>query len=206
MSCGLEAVSLIKPADVQESVCILSQAFLRDPLMEYIFPDESQRLKRLAAFFGANLDFGMAVGEVYGTSPLLGCAIWIFPGDRNRARVTRAMVPMERIRLNFSDQEFKRYANFELYMKEVHVELHFPSYCLLLFLGVDEEHRCKGIGGRLMQPILKYADEKKLPCVLDTMNEENLAFYREQGFSVSSEYYVCGDGPRTWTMVRYPDR
>ena len=204
MSSELETVSLITQAKVRDSVRILRDAFWRDPLTEYLFPEESERNKKLEVFFEANVEFGLSAGEVYGTTSMLGCAVWMFPGDRTRARVNRPMVPAERLRPIFDSEAYQRYEDFEHHMRDVHVGLHCPSYCLLLFLGVEEKQRCKGVGGRLIQPVLKYADEKSLPCVLDTMNEDNLPFYRKHGFTVCSEYCVCGSGPQTWTMIRRP--
>jgi GNAT superfamily N-acetyltransferase len=204
MSYELEMVSKVTESNVPDAVRILAGAFWDDPLVEYIFPNEGKRLEQLNTFFTVNLKFGLAAGEVYGTTSMLGCAIWLFPGDKSRPRINIAELPSERFRTLFDGDSFRRYMDFEQYMKDLHISLRVPSYCLLLFLGVEDRQRCKGVGSRLIRPVLETADEKKLPCILDTMNEDNLAFYREHNFSVCRQYRICGEGPETWTMVRYP--
>jgi len=204
MSYELETVSLITQPEVRDYIRILRDAFWHDPLMEYLFPDESKRRRKLEYFFRANIEFGLTSGEVYGTTSMLGCAVWMFPGDNARARADRLKVPAERLRQVFNGESYQRYLDFEHYVRDVHIRLQYPTYCLLLFLGVEESQRGRGVGHRLMQPVLRYADDKGLPCVLDTMNGDNLPFYRKLGFTVSSEYCICGHGPRTWTMTRRP--
>jgi len=204
MSYELETVSLTTQSNLHDLIRILTGAFRYDPLLEYLFPGNASRLEELNTFFRVNLEFGLAAGEIYCTTSMLGCAVWLFPGDRSRTRVSRTGLPAERFKLLLDSESYRKYADFEEYMKEVHIGLQCPSYCLLLFLGVEERQRARGVGSRLMQPVLKTADEKGMPCILDTMNESNLEFYRMHNFKVCREYHICRTGPYGWTMIRRP--
>lgn len=74
----------------------------------------------------------------------------------------------------------------------------------LFILGVDPEWQGKGVGGRLLAPVLQEADQEGLPCYLKTVNEQNLVFYERQGFTVVDRGAVPKDGPRVWAMLRRP--
>ena len=75
---------------------------------------------------------------------------------------------------------------------------------LLMFLGVDPDRQCQGLGGKLMLPILERADREKTSCYLESMNERNLSFYRRFGFEVTGEAQIPGGGPNVWAMCRRP--
>ena len=157
----LEMVSRITGPQTSDAVRVLTGAFWNDPLVEYLFPEGDRRLEQLNTFFKVNLEFSLAAGEAYGTISMLGCVVWLFPGDKARTRVARDEVPGARFKLLLDGASFQRLADFTQYMKDQHISIIRDPYCLLMFLGVDEQQRAQGVGGRLVQPVLKYADEKK---------------------------------------------
>ena len=71
-------------------------------------------------------------------------------------------------------------------------------------LGVEPSEQGKGIGGALMQPILRRAGAEGLPCYLETQNERNLPFYERDGFEEVRDGEVPKRGLRVWAMVRDP--
>lgn len=71
-------------------------------------------------------------------------------------------------------------------------------------LGVEPVSQGKGIGSRLLEPMLRRLDQDDFPCYLETDRERNLGFYRRFGFQVRREGFVPGGGPAFWTMVREP--
>lgn len=204
MSYNLEIVTRMAESDLEHIVGTLTSAFIDDPLMKYLFPDPVSRPNQINSFFRINVTLGLTVGEVYGTSSNQGYAVWLFPGDRSRSRLSKADLPIERLKPLLEQESLERYVNFERYVRDRHLELVRPLYCLLLFLGVDKYRRGRGLGSSLLRPILEYSDRARLPCILDTMNRDNIPFYAGHGFKVRQEYRICGNGPQTWTMVRQP--
>jgi ribosomal protein S18 acetylase RimI-like enzyme len=69
-------------------------------------------------------------------------------------------------------------------------------------LGVDPACQGQGIGGALLQPVLKLADLEHLVCYLDTNNEKNLAFYERYGFKVTGQERPDPASPYVWGMRR----
>lgn len=205
MNVEIELVTRLSEAEIDRATYVLSAAFNKDPLFLYLFPFDSTRLQFMNAFFKINLEYCMKAGEVYINYGINGCAMWLFPGCRagfcQKHTDTRAV----RFQSVLDSESLSRLDAFMQHMRGCHNQVISQPYCLLMFLGVDEEHRNQGIGTKLLQPVLKMADTKNLPCLLDTMNRDNLAFYEKKGFRVCLKQKICKYGPLAWTMVRRPE-
>ncbi len=189
---------------IGEAVRILIEAFTGDPLMDYLFPEHKEQPDHLSQFFHVNLEYAVMTGEVYAAPSMTGVSVWLFPGDTNRPVVSRQYDPRMRLERLYDEEKHRRLSRFSRYFDELHRELMQGSYFYLMFLGVKKAYQGKGTGSLLIQPLLQRADAKKLPCLLDTMNARDLAFYQKHGFEVMLEHKICGDGPLIWTMLRRP--
>lgn len=78
-----------------------------------------------------------------------------------------------------------------------------PHYYLLA-IGVDPPRQGKGIGSRLMTPILDRCDREGMPAYLESSKERNLALYERHGFRVVEQVELPGGGPPVWLMWREP--
>lgn len=54
----------------------------------------------------------------------------------------------------------------------------------LWFIGVNPGDQHKGIGSKLLQEIIAFADQKKLPLFLETSTLTNLPWYERFGFKI----------------------
>jgi ribosomal protein S18 acetylase RimI-like enzyme len=72
----------------------------------------------------------------------------------------------------------------------------------LAVLGTDPSRWRRGIGSRLLDPVLAKAEAEGLPSYLETQAERNLAFYGKHGFEVTEELRVPGCPLPLWTMWR----
>lgn len=91
-------------------------------------------------------------------------------------------------------------------MKSIHSEILSGRHIYLSTIGIDKEHRGKGLASVLMAPGLEMADREKLPCYLDTHNEQNIGLYRRYGFEVVHEGTIPGSDVRHWAMIRWKNR
>jgi GNAT superfamily N-acetyltransferase len=205
VSVEFELVTRLSEADIERATYVLSKVFKNDPLFLYLFPFDATRSHLMNAFFRANLEYCLEVGEVYTSYGISGCAMWLFPGCRAGLCQGHTDTRASQFQTVLDNESLNRLLAFMQHMRGCHNQVIKQPHCLLLFLGVDEEHRSHGIGTRLLQPVLKMADSKKLPCLLDTMNRDNLVFYEKQGFKVCLEGQICRYGPMAWTMVRWPE-
>ena len=59
-------------------------------------------------------------------------------------------------------------------------------------LGVLPEMQGNGVGSKLMQACLAYADGENLPSYLETDRDRNVPFYEKHGFKVIGEEDILG--------------
>jgi ribosomal protein S18 acetylase RimI-like enzyme len=71
-------------------------------------------------------------------------------------------------------------------------------------LAVSPNTQGKGIGGLLLQPVLKQADRQGEICYLFTSTPRAVKFYQRHGFVVREELRVLKDAPPLWMMMRSP--
>ncbi|MBU0596347.1 GNAT family N-acetyltransferase, partial [Candidatus Bipolaricaulota bacterium] len=76
----------------------------------------------------------------------------------------------------------------------------------LMALGVAPGRQGRGIGARLLSPILRRASDEGLPCYLETQTERNVTFYGKLGFEVLLEEREPVGGLPLWFMARQPVR
>ena len=70
-------------------------------------------------------------------------------------------------------------------------------------MGVDPAAQHKGIGGRLLEPVLQIADRVRVDCYLETVDRANIDFYKRHGFVVeTSSLQLVPDGPAHVAMRR----
>jgi ribosomal protein S18 acetylase RimI-like enzyme len=77
-------------------------------------------------------------------------------------------------------------------------ELHWYLWAV----GVDPPNQGRGIGGRLIEPILARASADGTACYLETGMEKNISFYEKHGFRVVGEGRVPKLGVPVWAMLR----
>jgi GNAT superfamily N-acetyltransferase len=82
-----------------------------------------------------------------------------------------------------------------------------PRYWHVHMMAVDPELQGKGIGGALLDAVLRRARGPE-PIVLTTHQAINVRFYQRAGFRVAHEEVVKpprGEGFPVWCMRREPD-
>ena len=189
------------PVEIPALARVLTQAFADDPVTAWVFPDEADRLARLARFFGDLFLPRMAVGrdEIYTDEDLLGIASWTPPGQGETSaletlRLLPAMAALWGRRL---PRAVRTLAYMESrFPKEPH--WHLP------FLGVAPEAQGQGLGSALMRPILDRCDFEGAPAYLEASTPRNRALYLRHGFVVLDEMRLPGGGPPLWRMWREP--
>jgi len=70
---------------------------------------------------------------------------------------------------------------------ELHAQAVPPDHWYLLILGVDPPRQGQGVGGSLIEPILRRADAEGRQFYLETMKPRNVTFYGKHGFDVVLE-------------------
>ena len=180
---------------------VLTRAFADDPVTAWVFPDEADRLARLARFYGDLFLPRMAVGrdEIYTDEDQLGIASWTPPGqgETSALETLRLLPAMAALWGRWLPRAVRTLAYMESrFPKEPH--WHLP------FLGVAPEAQGQGLGSALMRPILDRSDREGVPAYLEASTPRSRELYLRHGFVVLDDMRLPGGGPPLWRMWREP--
>jgi GNAT superfamily N-acetyltransferase len=183
---------------------VMGRAFQDDQLLRYLVPDDVKRARLAPSFVGKVVRYCSSYGEVHTTPMLEGVACWLPPGNSAPTFTRMLRTGLLTEPLKFGRAGLRRFMDMVSYTEKVHKRAVPGPHWYLWGLGVEPSEQGKGIGGVLMQPILRRAGAEGLPCYLETENERNLPFYERHGFEVVSDGEVPKRGLRVWAMVRNP--
>ncbi len=200
-------------AGVPELRGLLARAYIDDPLMRWIFPDDATRADATAAWLGLFVEAYAAVGDVdvLEGEPALGgepsvvgscpeaVAVWRMPGTAlswgaapSVGGLLAALVGVERAREIGAGLAQTR----GLAPDEPHAYLHF--------VAVDPERQGRGRGREVLAPGLARAARAGLGVHLETTSPRAVPFYERLGFGVTAEITLGSNGPPLWAMWRAP--
>jgi len=183
------------------------RAFWTFPETVHLLPNERNRRRVLPRYLAAD----MADAERFGGLQLaedgndvIGAAAWLPPAGYpiNTARELRQLVgfvPVLPWALGAA-LEGQRGQSANRARHHQHAEPHY----YLRAIGVDPAHQNKGVGRRLIAPMLDRADEAHVGCFLFTATAANAAWYTSLGFETSSQYKPTRTWPDVWAMWRPP--
>jgi ribosomal protein S18 acetylase RimI-like enzyme len=168
------------------------RAFVDDPVMRWLFPDDDVFLAPGGAVLEGAFRGWVGLGEVWCTDDAVGVAVWIPPG---RPEVEPG---------DGTDGEVLDPALLERFgILGPLLQANTPPepHWYLQLLATHPDWQRQGIGGALMGSMFERADADGLACYLETETEDNVAYYRHHGFDVRSEWDVP-TGPHMWGMLR----
>jgi len=183
---------------------MLARSFAADPIFTFVEPDESPRLAFLEEFMAALARRSHRLSTAYVTQPALrGVSLWKSPELRRLSPEQLRMTGLDRVCEWLSPPAMARFdAIFEAIDEALERASPEPVWYLGV-LGVDPEWQGRGLGSRLMQPILERADAEGVAVTLETGQPRNLPLYARHGFEVTREVPPVESGaPAVWTMKR----
>jgi ribosomal protein S18 acetylase RimI-like enzyme len=180
---------------------VLAEAFVDDPLFQWIFPDPEMRLDATAAWMGlfveqylqhAHVDLIEVADEV------VAAALWRptytgplpYPEYPSLPGLLGALVGAERQRLLGQGLHAFSTARPD------------GPFAYLHFLAVAPNLQGQGLGKKLIQRGLDAATAAGVGVHLETTNPTTIGFYESLGFEVSHELALEPDGPPAWAMWR----
>jgi ribosomal protein S18 acetylase RimI-like enzyme len=180
----------------------LALAFQNDPLYTYVIPEAKKREKELQWLMQKVVLYTMLYGEVYTTAKFEGVICWLPPGDTELKFTRIVRTGLTAIVFRFGLKAYRRFDENMSFAGELHKRSVRQPHWYLWAIGVAPECWGRGIGGLLMEPVLRSSDAGGIPCYLETHNEKNVAFYLKNGFKVIEEGKAPGHEIRVWAMLR----
>jgi GNAT superfamily N-acetyltransferase len=191
-------------ADVRPLARTLGRAFLADPVMAWVLPDDNRRAKALPRLFAAMTRHHFLAGggaEVARRGADVGAAaLWDPPGRwRHTRREELRMMPWFLLAMRGGGGV--RGQQMTELMKEHHPE---EPHWYLAVIGSDPSVRGGGFGQALMRSRLDRVDAEHAPAYLESSNPDNIPYYQRFGFEVTGELRLPDGGPSLVPMWRAP--
>ena len=179
---------------------VLGSAFLEDPAVSWLVPDERRRgamMERAFLLFLERVWF--AQGECYTTEGAVGAAVWELPGRWQLGAV-------QQVRLLPALVSVYRGLTPRVMRALAAMESNHPrdEHYYLPFVGVTPQWQGRGIGAALLTPILERCDRDGIPAYLEATTPRNRALYERHGFAVTEEFRLGNASPPLWRMWRKP--
>jgi GNAT superfamily N-acetyltransferase len=176
-----------------------------DPIFSYYLPQDSQRAQVFRAFFNDLVRAHIRFGHVHAAmmdKNLVAAAIWRPPDAGESTAKDRRRQTLTEKRVRAIDPK----AAAALLEGFAGLESGHPAepHWYLFFAGVEPEMQGRGIGSRLLAPVLEMADRSRAPCYLETPFPRTHEFYRRLGFAIITEGHPFVRAPTLWTMIRAP--
>lgn len=177
--------------DIRRAARTASLAFVDDPVMRWLIPDDDEYEADHQSFFGSVARRWLATDSLWCTDDAVAIAGWVPPG--------RPEVETDQPRPEHPEWRLTKFrALGEVMDANTPAEPHW----YLNMLATHPHWQRQGLGAALMGTVFEIGDADGLPCYLETETVENVAYYRHHGFDVRSEWDVAPDGPHMWGMLR----
>ncbi len=187
-------------ADGHAVAAILARAFIADPVMRHLFPDDARRPAKLAQFFDL---VRRAEGDPADTLIAADAAgngaavtVWRKPGEWRTpaAAMLRLAWPM----LATFGLALPRALRVQSLLEANHPA---APHWYLEFAGCIPERHGRGLGGAAIRARLAATDAAGVPTALETANPANLPIYAALGYRVTGDFDVT-PSLKFWTMWR----
>jgi ribosomal protein S18 acetylase RimI-like enzyme len=190
---------------IGQAAAMLTRAFSDDPKLTHLMPDIAVKKELSQHLFEFELQYGMNYGDVYTTSPAVeGVAVWL-SSTKSEITFWRAFRSGGRVlQKRLGKKIMDRVMSFSTAVDTLHKKhAPYPHY-YLFFIGVDPAYQKKRVASRLITPMLGWLDMQKLPCYLNTQNENNIGLYEHYGFQVIEQLVLPDSGIVHTAMLRNP--
>ncbi|GAA3124937.1 GNAT family N-acetyltransferase [Streptosporangium carneum] len=196
----MSTVRPFQPGDTAQTALTMARAFADYPytLWTVQAEDRHERLRGLYTLFVA--EFSASLGGVWVTDDCAAVASWLPPGvvgpdeafqERHGATIVELM----------GDRLPAAMAAAEIVDPMRPAEPHW----YLASMGTHPDWQNRGLGSRVLEPVLSRCDAEGVPAFTETATEANVRFYRRAGFDVVAEAELPDGGPRLWFLYRRPE-
>jgi ribosomal protein S18 acetylase RimI-like enzyme len=189
--------------DVPVLVRVLARAFDSDPFINWLVRQDERRSTRIEWAFEVMLRrMSSELNETHTSSELGGAAVWRRPGELKLSFGQQlALLPAFAQGMGWG--RVPRFLRMLQHMEGLHDRLVPEPHFYLFVLGVEPEQQGRGLGTRLLAPVLARCDAEGRRAYLETARADNIPFYVRQGFEVA-DVVARPAWPKLWLMRREP--
>lgn len=96
----------------------------------------------------------------------------------------------------------KRMTSFEKFAMDIKNKYSKPGCWYLYVFVTMPDSRGKGLGSKIMRPMMKYLDDNHQDCYLETLLPINVEIYKNYGFELKEEVKVPNTDLTLYAMLR----
>lgn len=184
-------IRLATAGDKAVAVAMLTESFREDPHINWYSGNGPRKRQKIRALMAYAFEKSLANGDVYITEEQTAVAIW---KNQPQQRMSWGLL-WETLRFLLVYGPGKVMAISKL---DQQIEAKYPAgrpKYYLWVLGTHPDHQGKGLGSRLMNPLLAEAEHRGLEVYLETTNIRNLPIYEKKGFAPYDKLSVPGNPP-----------
>jgi GNAT superfamily N-acetyltransferase len=186
-------------ADTDALSQVIANAFHDLPQSEWLISDPDARRQILPGYFRLLIEHAMANSTVHTTADHAAAALWIPVGREGSSQPADYAARLTAV----TGQWAERFKTFDTVL-----DRHHPSgvaYHHLAILAVHPDRQGEGIGSALLRAYNQVLDrEPDALTYLEAAGLRSRQLYRRHGYLPSGLFYLPGDGPAMWPMVRPP--
>ena len=169
--------------DKDTIIKILAQTFDTNQSVNYIIPQDKNRMRRIKALMAYSYHVCKLFGEVFITQDGKGCALILFPDQKKfsiRGTLLDIQLAVNVIGLRNLNKAMKREAKIKKCQPD-------SKLYYLWFIGVDPTAQGTGTGSQLLKELMQRAASLKRTICLETSTMKNIPWYEKQGFKTYKE-------------------
>jgi GNAT superfamily N-acetyltransferase len=201
------AVKEICREQVDDAIALAGRAFAEDDVARYLFPEAARRDTGLRLYLGPFVRYGCLTRQGYSTAGAVhGMASWAMNGPNSISLGPMLRSGWLAAQIGLKLTEHMRLLTLSIVMNSLFMQTCRTNCCVLQLLAVDPLHQGRGLGGRLLAPVLQQADVEGRYCGLVTTSERAVRFYRRHGFAVAGDRVMPTGAVHLWAMQREPQR
>ena len=164
-------------------VDILSKSFDDNKSVNYIVKQDGKRKQRLRSLMEYSFDVCHAFGDVFLSEDRRGCALILLP-DKKKMTLKSILWDVKLITNCIGIADISKAMGRESKIKKLQPK---AKMYYLWFIGVDPSEQSKGIGGNLLEGVIKKAELLNRPVCLETSTVKNIPWYEKFGFKIYNE-------------------
>ena len=195
--------SAARPEQLPALTALLGRAFINDPLLRYLEPNDKWRQRLAPVLYRAVLRYCLRYGQADFTSDGHAVACWLLPRHCLPSLWRELRSGMWALPFKGRTQALRRLLQFDAAAKALRLQHAGSEHWYLWSLAVDPAHQRKGHASALLKTVLTRADRSGEMCYLETQNPANVAFYERFGFQLKGATDLA-DGVRIHAMRREP--
>lgn len=191
-------------ADVPTLAAALARAFADDGMTDWVCgprggePDVIRNRRTASLFTGYLRCLSIPQGMALTLPAANGASLWSPPGKWNLGL-------RDQLRLSpyfIAAAGLRRLPTRFLAAQRILAAHPTAPHFYLQVLGVDPAAQGHGWGSQLLKAGLRTVDAAGMPAYLETMNDNNIAFYERHGFRLTGELRLPYTGHPVWFMWR----